>query len=74
MSKPHISVANFDSAIFGNLSQNLVNVIELGNTALVFTVFDNIIYCGFFGYILQISLLLLGILYFLNTFLRAVMT
>ena len=64
MSKPHISVDNYDSAIFGNLTQNLVNVIEHGKTALVFTVFNNMIFCGVLGYILQICLLILGILNF----------
>lgn len=61
--KPHHSVANYDSAIFGNLSENLVNVIEYGMYSPFSVVIDDVINYGICGAIIQIILLLSGIFF-----------
>lgn len=61
LSKPHHSVANYDSAIFGNLSENLANVIEYGMSSPLSGVIDDVINYGICGAIIQILLLSSGI-------------
>ncbi len=62
LSRPLHSITNYDSAVFGNLSQNLINVIEFdGITLSTFFSIDDSICEGFLGFIIQFVLLLTGI-------------
>lgn len=60
LSRPLHSVANYDAAVFGNLSQSLVNVIEFDGTSSTLLNIDVTIWEGFFGSILQLALLIAG--------------
>ena len=62
LSRPLHSITNYDSTVFGNLSQNLVNVIEFdGITLSTFFNIDASICEGFIGFVIQFALLLTGI-------------
>lgn len=58
LSKPQHSVINYNSAFFGNLSQNLISVIEYDVSSFVFSYFNDI--NTFYRVGLQIIILLTG--------------
>ena len=60
LSKPLHSLANYDSTVFGNLSQSLINVIEFNGTTNSCFNFDIEVCQGFLGFLVQSALLLAG--------------
>lgn len=58
LSRPLHSVANYDSGVFGNLSQSLINVIEFDGTSSTFFNIDISICQGILGFSFQLALLL----------------
>lgn len=60
LSRPLHSVANYDSGVFGNLSQSLINVIEFDGTSSTFFNIDISLCQGILGFSFQLALLLSG--------------
>lgn len=60
LTRPHRSVGNYDSAVFGNITQGHQSVIEYGVPIIGLSYFDELVYNSFAGYSLQILLLLSG--------------
>jgi hypothetical protein len=58
--KPHHSINNYDSNVFGNLRQSHKNVIEHGFSISALSYFDSVIYGSVLGQLVQIILLMLG--------------